>query len=306
MKHSSAWNVFKLFMTFNYFHSITVCYGMNKCLLWNVQTLKKLKKYQNSLTKIQVLRCVKIVLGVQWFKAEIFSLSCMGIMKPLWWTFAKWKNFFQCFFSWFICFSLLFCAYERNVCLLLKTMIWLSPPASEGWGKVLFSVCQSILMVGYPISGLGRGVPITGLAGGIPHPRSGQGCTPSQVWLGGYPIAGLAEGYPIPSLARRVPHEMEYLPRPRMGYPTRSRMGTPLDLDLGWGTPKTCDRVQTWDGVPPWTWDGYTPWTWDGVPLPIWDVVPPRIASTCYSYAAGGMPLAFMQEDFLVMVKIDD
>ena len=28
---------------------------------------------------------------------------------------------------------------------------------------------------------------------------------------------------------------------------------------------------------------------------------PPGIARTCYGYAAGGMPLAFMQEDFLVV-----
>ena len=28
---------------------------------------------------------------------------------------------------------------------------------------------------------------------------------------------------------------------------------------------------------------------------------PPRIARTCYGYVAGGMPLAFTQEDFLVI-----
>ena len=31
---------------------------------------------------------------------------------------------------------------------------------------------------------------------------------------------------------------------------------------------------------------------------------PPGIASTCYCYAAGGMPLAFKQEDFLVVLEI--
>ena len=30
------------------------------------------------------------------------------------------------------------------------------------------------------------------------------------------------------------------------------------------------------------------------------DPPPPRIARNCYGYAAGGMPLAFTQEDFLV------
>ena len=33
-----------------------------------------------------------------------------------------------------------------------------------------------------------------------------------------------------------------------------------------------------------------------GPPLP-----PPAIARSCYVYAAGGMPLAFTQEDFLVL-----
>ena len=30
---------------------------------------------------------------------------------------------------------------------------------------------------------------------------------------------------------------------------------------------------------------------------------PPRIARTCYGYATGSMPLVFMQEDFLVLMK---
>ena len=62
---------------------------------------------------------------------------------------------------------------------------------------------------------------------------------------------------------------------------------------MGRGTP----YPQTWDGVPPPSRPGQgTPQTWDGV-------LPPRqsnIASTCYS--AGGMPLAFTQEDFLVII----
>ena len=56
-----------------------------------------------------------------------------------------------------------------------------------------------------------------------------------------------------------------------------SSMGYP-PMDLGWGTPRT------WDRVPP-------PDLGPGTP-------PPGIASTCY--AAGGMPLAFTPEDFLV------
>ena len=30
---------------------------------------------------------------------------------------------------------------------------------------------------------------------------------------------------------------------------------------------------------------------------------PPEIARTCYGYAAGGMPLAFTQKDFLVFMQ---
>ena len=44
------------------------------------------------------------------------------------------------------------------------------PPASEGWGKVLFSVCQFTPRWGgggcYPIPGPGGWV-----GGGVPHPR---------------------------------------------------------------------------------------------------------------------------------------
>ena len=87
----------------------------------------------------------------------------------------------------------------------------------------------------------------------------------------------------------------------RMEYPpTRS----------GWGTPQTCDEVPPLDlgqgtppldlgqGTPPDLGQGTLPpdlgW---GTP-PTWD-----IASTCY--AAGGMPLAFTQEDFLVEFEFD-
>ena len=72
------------------------------------------------------------------------------------------------------------------------------PPASEGWGKVLFSVCLSVHI-------LGGGTPVRS-GGGVPHPRSGEGGTPSQVW-------------------------------PEGGTPSQVWMGIPPWLDLGWGTP---------------------------------------------------------------------
>ena len=89
---------------------------------------------------------------------------------------------------------------------------------------------------------------------------------------GGTPVRS-GGGYPIPGLVG-VP------PGPGMGYPLP---------DLGQGTP-------------PGPGTGYLPWTWDRVPPGpgTGDRVPPSIASTCY--AAGGMPLAFTQEDFLVIL----
>ena len=60
MKHSSVQNVFRLFITFNYFQSIMVPDGINKCFLRNLQILMKLKDYENSLTKVQALTCGRI------------------------------------------------------------------------------------------------------------------------------------------------------------------------------------------------------------------------------------------------------
>ena len=94
---------------------------------------------------------------------------------------------------------------------------------------------------------------------------------------GGYPILP-TEGYPIPGPDRGTPSHTctgGYL-HPRHGWVPQ---GTPHP-DLGWGNPP----------LPTWTWDGVTP---PSVRRQI------SIATTCY--AAGGMPLAFTQEDFLVV-----
>ena len=136
-------------------------------------------------------------------------------------------------------------------------------------------MCQSTPQLGmgpYLIPGLdveGEGGRVThprsGWWGRVPHPRSGQGgiLHPRSGWGGGYAIRGLDGG---------VPH-------PRSGW---------------WGfTPHPgLDGVPHWpglDGVPSHDCNGYAP--------------PPirqsSIASTCY--AVGGMPLAFTQEDFLVL-----
>ena len=76
---------------------------------------------------------------------------------------------------------------------------------------------------------------------------------------------GREGGYPIPSLGRGVPH----LRSGQGGYPISG---------LGRGVPHPRSR---WGGT---------------------HSTSPRIASTCYGYMAGGMPLAFMQEDFLVLL----
>ena len=108
----------------------------------------------------------------------------------------------------------------------------------------------------------------TGGGGGYPIPGLVRGGTPSQVWPGG------VSGVP--------PHDQVW-----MGYPP----------DLGWGTPRT------WNGVPPRPEMGYPPEPGMGYPPRPGMGYPPSIASTCY--AAGGMPLAFTQEDFLVFFCIN-
>ena len=126
--------------------------------------------------------------------------------------------------------------------------------------------------------------------------RGGKG-TPFQVWVGGYPISGLGRGTPSQVQVGGVPHP-------------RSRWGTLLPPPgSGIGYPP-----QTWDGVPPRPGTGYHPpgpgtppqELGPGTPPDLGPGIPPdqvwiRQSSTASScYAAGGEPLAFTQEDFLV------
>ena len=97
---------------------------------------------------------------------------------------------------------------------------WL-PTASEGWGKVIFSLCVSVH------------------TRGVPQPGPEGGGTPIQPWTGGTP-SSLGWGLPSSSLGRGGPHLDEGTPCPEMGVP-------PIQ---GWmGVPP----VWTWtgDGVPP-------------------------------------------------------
>ena len=135
---------------------------------------------------------------------------------------------------------------------------------------------------GYPISGQGGTL---ARSRGVPQPGLDVGGTPSQV--GGTPARSR---WGTPQTWDGVP------PVPGMGYPPDLGWGTPLDLgcgtppDLGWGTP------------PDIRWGTPLDLRW-GTPLDLRWGTPPRqisIASTCY--AAGGMPLAFTQEDFIVPI----
>ena len=107
-------------------------------------------------------------------------------------------------------------------------------------------------------------------------------------------------GYPILLMGQEIPNPRSglgvLLSQVQMGYPILLMGGTPIQdqdrgypgVSPGWGL----DRVphQDWMGVPL----SRTGW---GNPSQI------SIASTCY--AAGGMPLAFKQEDFLVVIDFE-
>ena len=156
-------------------------------------------------------------------------------------------------------------------------------------GYVFTGVCPFTFVGGYPIPSLD---------GGIPHPRSGQG---------GYPIPGLDGGVPHLRSGWGVPH-------PRSGWgatPSKIWMGVPPSLDLMGYSP-----IQDWMWYPPGQdlmgyplvqeWMGYPPHPRleNGVPPPLPIRTQVSKASTCY--AAGGVPLALTQEDFLAKIKFTE
>ena len=143
---------------------------------------------------------------------------------------------------------------------------------------------------------------------GTPSQVYGWGGTLSKVWMvGGYPgqVWMVGGGVLQPGLDEG-------------GYPSQVWMvgGTWTGLDGG-GTLGTASHHYSMGSPPPWL-DGVSPPPWlDGVPPTVtgwgtpnptmtgWGKPPPphtNIASTCY--AAGGMPLAFTQEDFLVSLFV--
>ena len=121
---------------------------------------------------------------------------------------------------------------------------------------------------GYPIWLTGRGIPPSQVRMGVSHPS----ILPDRV---GTPFPGQDGG----------------VPNPRSGQgddPIPGQDGTPIRN--GWGTP-----CQDWMEYPPSGLDGGTPHQdWMGYP-------PHQGIGRQSSYAAGGMPLAFTQKDFLVI-----
>ena len=112
----------------------------------------------------------------------------------------------------------------------ISMILPLLPSASEGWGKVMFSVCSprrgntpvpgsfqglwsKVLSRGTPVLA-GRGVPLSWLGG---YPRTGQGVspartggTPSQDWNGlGYPLP--QTGYTAGGMPREVSRRRTFL-----------------------------------------------------------------------------------------------
>ena len=66
-------------------------------------------------------------------------------------------------------------------------------PPSEGWGKVIVSVCSHLGEV--PVSGPRGGVSVSGLGGGVPGLNSGGG---PGLRSGGYPVSILGgRGVPV-------------------------------------------------------------------------------------------------------------
>ena len=118
---------------------------------------------------------------------------------------------------------------------------------------------------------------------------SGGGGTPSQVWVGGYPISGLGGGgYPIPGPGPGgypVPGPGGY-PIPSLGvYPIPGPQGYPIPGPGGYPIPGLGEVLR--------------------VPSPPNQVWIRQSSTASTSYAAGGVPLAFTQEDFLVLdIKI--
>ena len=98
----------------------------------------------------------------------------------------------------------------------------LLPPASEGWRKVMFSLCP-------PLQG---GTPFPG-AGGTPFPGPGRGY-PLPRW-GGYPLLRSRWGRGVPHLRRGTP-TWEGVPPAWEGVPPLSRSDPRMGVPPSWSS----------------------------------------------------------------------
>ena len=155
-------------------------------------------------------------------------------------------------------------------------MFSLCPPFRGGGGGTPSQVCE---WGGYPIPGVGGGTLSQVWVEGVPRPRSG-----------GVPQPGTVLSTSCSSLSQRVQHRG--LLRPEWDY---------FQVQVwmvGGGTPIPCQGVH-WPGL---DGGGYPIPGLRGYPYP--PIRQSNIASTCY--AAGGMPLAFTQENFLVWKEFSE
>ena len=172
---------------------------------------------------------------------------------------------------------------DRNRSLSVKIwkelVLYIYRPRTKYKGRYCFHRCLSVHLSG--------GTP-SSWQGEVPHSRSRWGY---PIQSTGVPIPGPGRGFHIQLMG--VPH-----PRSRQGVPHPADRGTPSQVQVegvSWVTPRSRPGM------------GYLHLGLDGVPFPIqgWMGYPSpvrrqsSIASTCYM--AGGMPLAFTQEDFLVL-----
>ena len=91
--------------------SVMVCYSIDKCVLWNVPILIKLKEHNNSpfLKNVQNFFC-----GWDGSEIRVFILyECnKEVVTDI---FKNGRPFWNVFFSIFMCMTLLFCDYENKV-----------------------------------------------------------------------------------------------------------------------------------------------------------------------------------------------
>ena len=130
------------------------------------------------------------------------------------------------------------------------------PPASEGRGKIIFSLCVSVhtsTRGGVPCPperGGGVPHPRSRMEEGYPHLKSRTGGTPSQVQdggypylgsrMGGYPYLGSRKGYPISGQGGMPSQDRGYpIPGQDWGlHPCQDWMEVPNSpIRTGWGTP---------------------------------------------------------------------